>query len=118
MQQNSFHQFAAPSGQAARAAGGDAVYAGCDTSLVLNLDGVGLFALGDLGQSGGGAYRIEEESWPARRTFQVDPRRPAVPGKSIRVWRGKQLTGVALLGDLRRMQALKAELLEQRRGEE
>ena len=25
MQQNSFHQFAAPSGQAARAAGGDAV---------------------------------------------------------------------------------------------
>lgn len=85
---------------------------------MLNLDGVGLFALGDLGQSGGGAYRIEEESWPARRTFQVDPRRPAVPGKSIRVWRGKQLTGVALLGDLRRMQALKAELLEQRRGEE
>lgn len=100
------------------AAGGDAVYAGCDTSLALNLDGVGLFALGDLGQSGGRAYRIEEESWPARRTFQVDPRRPAVPGKSIRVWRGKQLTGVALLGDLRRMQALKAELLEQRRGEE
>ena len=77
-----------------------------------------LFRSGDLGQSGGGAYRIEEESWPARRTFQVDPRRPAVPGKSIRVWRGKQLTGVALLGDLRRMQALKAELLEQRRGEE
>ena len=93
-----------------RAAGGDAVYIGCDTSLVLNLDGVALFAMGALGQDSG---RVESEEWPAKTPFQVDPRRPAVPGRRIRVWQGERLAGAALLGDLTGMQALKAELREQ-----
>lgn len=96
------------------AAGGDLTYTGCDTSLVLNLDGVGLFALGDLGQNDDGRYRIEETSWGARRPFQVDPRRPAVPGRGLRVWHDGKLVGAALLGDLSKMQAWKTEVLAQR----
>lgn len=99
------------------AAGGDMTYAGCDTSLVLNLDGVGLFALGDLGQNDDGHYRVEETSWEARHPFQVDPRRPAVPGRGLRVWHDEKLVGAALLGDLTKMQAWKTEVLAQRRAE-
>ena len=98
------------------AAGGCAVYTGCDTSLVLNLDGVALFALGDLGQSGGADYEIEESSWGQRKTFQVDPRRPAVPGRGLRVWKGEKLVGVSLMGDLTKMQAWKTQLLKERDG--
>ena len=96
--------------------GGCAVYTGCDTSLVLNLDGVALFALGDLGQSGGADYEIEESSWGQRKTFQVDPRRPAVPGQGLRVWKGEKLVGVSLMGDLTKMQAWKTQLLKERDG--
>ena len=78
--------------------------------LTLNLDGVALFAMGALGQDSG---RVESEEWPAKTPFQVDPRRPAVPGRRIRVWQGERLAGAALLGDLTGMQALKAELREQ-----
>ncbi|MCI8439557.1 MAG: NAD(P)/FAD-dependent oxidoreductase [Oscillospiraceae bacterium] len=92
------------------AAGGQAVYTGCDTSLVLNLDGTALFAMGNLSPADG---RTEWEDWPARTPFQVDPRRPAVPGRCVRVWQGDRLVGAALLGDLTGMQALKAELREQ-----
>lgn len=99
------------------AAGGDLLYTGCDTSLVLNLDGVGLFALGDLGQNDDGRYRFEESSWEAKKPFQVDPRRPAVPGRGLRVWHDDKLVGAALLGDLTKMQAWKTEVMAQRRTE-
>ena len=97
------------------AAGVHMTYEGCDTSLVLNLAGVGLFALGDLGQNDDGHYRVEETSWGARTPFQVDPRRPAVPGRGVRVWRDEKLVGAALMGDLTKMQAWKTEVLAQRR---
>ena len=93
------------------AAGGSAVYSGCDTSLTVMMDKVGLFALGDLGQAGGD-YRIEESDWPASRDLLVDPRRPSVPGHGRKVWKDGKLVGVALLGDLTRMYAWKKLLLE------
>ena len=97
------------------AAGVPMTYTGCDTSLILNLDGVAIFALGDLGQRGGEEYRIEESSWEAKKPFQVDLRRPAVPGRGVKVWKNDRLVGVALLGDLTKMHQWKKELAEQGR---
>lgn len=100
----------------ANAAGGSAVYTGCDSSLVMQLDDVGVFALGDLGQSGDG-YTVEEYELPAPASLQVDPRRPAVPGRGKKVWKDGRLKGVALLGNLTSMNDWKRELLEGRNAE-
>jgi len=97
----------------ANASGGEAYYAGCDSSLIMMMDGVGLFALGDLGQSGEG-YRVEEYDWPALQSLLVDPRRPAVPGHGRKVWKDGRLVGAVLLGDLTRMYEWKREVLERR----
>ena len=94
------------------AAGGSAVYTGCDTSLVMTMGDLGLFALGDLGQNGGDDLRVEESDWPASEGLLIDSRRPAVPGHGRRVYRDDKLIGAALLGDLTKMQEWKRELLE------
>ncbi len=92
------------------AAGGSAVYTGCDTSLVMTMDGLGLFALGNL--NGGEGCRVEELRWQTQQGFLVDPRRHAGPGCGRLVYKNEKPVGVALLGDLTGMQQWKQALLK------
>ena len=96
------------------AAGGNAAYSGCDTSLVLNCRSVALFALGDLGQRAGEeeGYDIQVLRDAQKERFFVNPRPFAYYEK--KVYRNGKLVGAALIGNLSKMYALKEKILEGR----
>lgn len=99
------------------AAGGKAVYTGCDTSLVLNCDSIALFALGDLGQQADReeGYDIQVYRDAQKDRFFVNPRQFAYYEK--KVYREGKLVGAALIGNLSKMYALKKEIMEGRKSE-
>ena len=94
------------------AAGGTAVYSGCDTSLVLNCHSIALFALGDLGQRSDQeeGYEIQVCRDAQKDRFFVNPRPFAYYEK--KVYRAGKLVGAALIGNLSKMYALKKEIME------
>ena len=92
------------------AAGEESIYTGCDTSLVMMMDDLGLFSMGDLGQTGEG-YVIEEREWQPEARLLIDPRRPEKEGFSRKIFKDGKLVGAVLIGDLTSMNEIKEEIL-------
>ena len=92
------------------AAGEESIYTGCDTSLVMMMDDLGLFSMGDLGQTGEG-YVIEEREWQPGPRLLIDPRRPEKEGFSRKIFKDGKLVGAVLIGDLTSMNEIKEEIL-------
>ena len=92
------------------AAGDESIYTGCDTSLVMMMDDLGLFSMGDLGQTGEG-YVIEEREWQPEARLLIDPRRPEKEGFSRKIFKDGKLVGAVLIGDLTSMNEIKEEIL-------
>ncbi|MBQ2160626.1 MAG: FAD-dependent oxidoreductase, partial [Firmicutes bacterium] len=92
------------------AAGEESIYTGCDTSLVMMMDDLGLFSIGDLGQTGEG-YVIEEREWQPEARLLIDPRRPEKEGFSRKIFKDGKLVGAVLIGDLTSMNEIKEEIL-------
>ena len=92
------------------AAGDESIYTGCDTSLVMMMDDLGLFSMGDLGQTGEG-YVIEEREWQPEARLLIDPRRPEKEGFSRKIFKDGKLVGAVLLGDLTSMNEIKEQIL-------
>ena len=92
------------------AAGDESIYTGCDTSLVMMMDDLGLFSMGDLGQTGEG-YVIEEREWQPEARLLIDPRRPEKEGFSRKIFKDGKLVGAVLIGDLTSMNEIKDQIL-------
>lgn len=94
----------------ANAAGGDAVYTGCDPSLIINTAGASLLALGDLTVGEGCSCSVEHtEIIPE---YAVNRKYPYAIER--RVYCGDRLKGVTLIGNLSAMYELKEKILGRR----
>ena len=74
------------------------------------MDDLGLFSMGDLGQTGEG-YVIEVREWQPEARLLIDPRRPEKEGFSRKIFKDGKLVGAVLIGDLTSMNEIKEEIL-------
>ena len=91
------------------AAGGSAVVAPTDSSMVLSSPEISMFSCGDIGRDKGRTYNISIDEKLAPTLFAVNPRYAKSYEK--RFYCDGKLVGAIIIGNLSHMQALKEEIL-------